>query len=77
MVTLIDVDIRHGFTGCDHLIGSADHARVCALIGTQYRSLGEARRAADRAYTRECDRRVRTAPVTVSVRLASGVERSG
>ena len=72
MVTIETAKIKRGYTGVDHLI---DDDVVSGLVGQQYRSLGEARQAADRTWMRQAEPRVRMAPVAVVVRLASGERR--
>ena len=72
MVTITSAGLAHGYSGWDHLITGHECEDV---IGRRYRSVGEARRAAEAAVAREGDRRVRVAPVALTVRFASGEER--
>lgn len=72
MITVTDAGIKAGYTGYDHLIDSGDKNNVRSIVGRQFRSVAEARRHAERAYESACDRRVRTAPIWLTVRLASG-----
>lgn len=72
MITVTDAGIKAGYTGHDHLIDSADQDNVRSVVGRQFRSVAEARRAAERAYESACDRRVRIAPIWLTIRLANG-----
>ena len=69
MVTIITASLAQGYSGNDHLITG----RECEdVIGREFRSVGEARRAAEHAAMAECDRRVRIAPVHLTVLMADG-----
>jgi len=73
MLTGITAHIHHGHTGADHLISSADAtAAVDAVAGQRFRRASDALRAAHRAYSSSCDRRVATARVSVDLRTARG-----
>lgn len=69
VITLEHACHARGYTGWDHLL---DDTPLSDLIGRRYRSVGEARRAAERVSMRSQDRRCRNAPVRLTVRLASG-----
>jgi hypothetical protein len=69
MLTGIDVEIRHGYTGHDHLIDSGDELAVKdAVAGQSFRRSSEALRAAEKAFQASCDSRVATARLVVKLR---------
>ena len=73
MLTGIRAEIRHGHTGYDHLIDSADtSAATDAVAGIEFRRSSDALEAARRAYRASCDRRVSGARVQVTLRTARG-----
>ena len=73
MVTIESIGYAMGYTGADHLL---DDAPLQGLIGTEYRSVADAQRASQVVERRSPpDRRVRTAPIEMTVRLASGMTR--
>jgi hypothetical protein len=75
MLTGINADIRHGYTGADHLIDSGDEVAVTdAVAGQKFRRASDALRAAEQAFQAKCDRRVRLARVVVRLRTARGDE---
>jgi hypothetical protein len=66
----INAEIWEGYTGCDHLITAADRdAATDAVAGKKFRRGSDALRAAERAYTENCDPRVKSARVVVRLRL--------
>lgn len=73
MITIISAGYRHGYSGRDHLITG----RECDdVVGREYRSVRDARLAAERVAEQEkdeCGGRVRWwAPVEIEVRYADG-----
>jgi len=72
MITITSARICQGYTGCDHLISQSDCDTVANFVGRRFGSRAAALRAVNRAYSRGCDRRVRTARVEIDVRLADG-----
>ena len=73
MMTGINAQVAQGYTGHDHLISSCDtDAATNAVAGRRFSRALDAHRAACRAYLSTCDRRVRHARITVSLRGARG-----
>jgi len=72
MITVTDAGIQGGYTGLDHLIDDYDRANVYSVVGRTFRSVGAAKKAAERAYESACDSRVRLAHVWVTVLLPNG-----
>jgi len=71
-ITIKAAGLAHGYSGHDHLITG----RECeGVVGRTFRSVAEARRAAEREVAHEADRRVRVAPVEMEIRFASGETR--
>ena len=73
MVTVVNARVKHGYTGWDHLLTGRECA---AVIGREFRSVRDARDAADRAYYAEADRRCSGAPVELEVVFANGAVRT-
>jgi hypothetical protein len=69
MITVLRAGLNMGYTGYDHMISGNECDDV---VGRSFRSVTEARRAAERAVERNADRRVRTAPIWLEVRFRSG-----
>ena len=73
MLTGVRAEIKHGYTGWDHLIDSQDEsAAMDAVAGQSFRRSSDALRAASVAYRSVCDRRVRGARILVTLRGAYG-----
>lgn len=73
MLTGINATIEQGYTGYDHLIDAADEtAATSAVAGVQFRRAADALEAAEEAYRKSCDPRVRSALIRVSLRNAYG-----
>lgn len=69
MITLEDAWHRQGYTRDDHLL---DDGPLKDMIGRQFRSVGEARKALAAVSLRTQTRGCRLAPIGLVVRLASG-----
>lgn len=73
MLTGIKAEIRHGYTGNDHLLDSSDTlAATDAVAGQEFRRATDALEAAQEAFELQCDRRVRGARIVVALRTAHG-----
>jgi len=73
MLIGVRAEIKHGYTGWDHLIDSQDEASAMdAVAGQSFRRSSDALRAASVAYRAVCDRRVRGARIRVTLRGAYG-----
>lgn len=76
MITVIDAGAKAGYSGVDHLI---EDSEIKDIVGRQFRSVGEALRAADaRCYIAGHNGRPRRRhPYTwVEVRMADGTVRT-
>jgi hypothetical protein len=72
MITVVDAYPRQGYSRCDHLITGHECDQV---IGRMFRSVAEARRAAERALQRNGDEHIATySPVGITVLFANGRE---
>ena len=72
MITIINTRILAGYTGLDHLI---DGDEANDVIGTEYKSARLAQTAANKALSRNADKRVNHAPVDIEIQFASGLTR--
>lgn len=73
MLTGIEATVHHGYTGEDHLIDQADKdAATNAVAGIEFQTALEALEAAEKAYESSCDKRVRSARISVALRNAYG-----
>jgi len=71
MITIKAAWHKQGYTGEDHLLPDAD-THFEDLIGRQFRSVGEARKACDRLNTTRSER---MAPIGMLVLFADGMTR--
>jgi len=75
MITGIRAEIRRGYTGYDHLIDNGDEIDVInAIVGRQLRSCRDAAEKANKAFWSQCDRRVRSARIDITMRYENGRE---
>ena len=77
-MTGITAEIRHGYTGADHLIDARDMEAVHdAVADVEFRRAADALAAAERAFRAVCDPRVRTARIVATVDTRLGVREVG
>jgi len=69
--TIVKADIPNGYSGNDHLIDSDDIDAIQALVGSRYRTLRAAEKAACATFRASAD--IRCAPVPILIATVNSV----
>jgi hypothetical protein len=73
MINVINAEILHGYTGCDHLIDDSDLVAINdAVMHTKFKTVSAAQKAAVKAFYSVCDPRVNQARIMLTVKFANG-----